>query len=279
MKRFFLFSLSVVLGAAMLVAAQQSPPAIGKPREQSPDTGLPLNFERHTGDLDAMVEAQNIRALVLYGLSSFFYVNGRPQGINYEALQDFERFVNQKLDTGRRHVQVTFIPVRPDQLEPYLNEGIGDLVAFPVAETPEREQQVAFSVPVETGMKQILVTGKDFGPVASLQDLSGKKVFVNPLTTYYGNLEKVNDSLRKQDKPPIRIESADKNLLDEDLMEIVNAGILPATVTITQRAKLWASVFHNITPQPSIVIANQQDLAWAVRKNNPKFKELVDEFV
>ncbi|MGA9567236.1 MAG: transglycosylase SLT domain-containing protein, partial [Candidatus Korobacteraceae bacterium] len=56
-------------------------------------------------------------------------------------------------------------------------------------------------------------------------------------------------------------------------------GILPATVTITQRAKLWASVFHNITPQPNIVIANQEDLAWAVRKNNPKFKELVDEFV
>ena len=59
-------------------------------------------------------------------------------------------------------------------------------------------------------------------------------------------------------------------------MEMVNAGILPATVTITQRAKLWSSVFHNITPQPNIVIANQEDLAWAVRKNNPKFKELVD---
>ena len=115
--------------------------------------------------------------------------------------------------------------------------------------------------------------------MASLQDLSGKKVFVNPVTTYYGNLEKISDSLRKQGKPPILIESADKNLLDEDLMEMVNAGILPATVTITQRAKLWASVFHNITPQPNIVIANQEDLAWAVRKNNPKFKELVDEFV
>jgi ABC-type amino acid transport substrate-binding protein len=143
-----------------------------------------------------------------------------------EALQYFEQFVNQKLRT-RQHIQVTFIPVRPDQLESYLNQGIGDLIAYPVAMTPEREQQVAFSVPLETGVKQILVTGKDFGPVASLQDLGGKKVFVNPLTTYYGNLEKVNDSLRKEGKPPIQIESADKNLLDEDLMEMVNAGILP----------------------------------------------------
>ena len=225
-----------------------------------------------------MVKAQSIRALVLYSRSSFFYVDGRPQGIAYEALRSFEQFVRQKVRT-RLRVQVTFIPVRIDQLEPYLIKGIGDLVAFPVVVSPERAQQVAFSVPLQTGVKQILVTGKHFGPISSLQDLSGKKVFVNPLTTYYENLQKVSDSLVKQGKPPILIESADKNLLDEDLMEMVNAGILPATVTITERAKLWASVFHNITPQPSILIAKQEDLAWAVRKNNPKFKDLVDEFV
>ncbi len=271
-------SFLIVLCLSLLAFAQESQPAKDKPASQSPDAGLPLNFQRHTGDLDDMVKRGTIRALVLYSRSGFFYVDGKPEGIYYEALQYFEQFLNQKLRT-RQHVQVTFIPVRPDQLESYLNEGIGDLIAYPVAMTSEREQQVAFSVPLETGVKQILVTGKDFGPVASLQDLSGKKVFVNPITTYYGNLEKVNDSLRKQGKPPILIESADKNLLDEDLMEMVNAGILPATVTITQRAKLWASVFHNITPQPNIVIANQEDLAWAVRKNNPKFKQLVDEFV
>ncbi len=265
-------ALSFILAASICLAAVDKTPS------QSGVSGLPLNFERHTGDLDEMVKRGTIRALVLYSRSGFFYVDGKPEGISYEALQSFEQFVNQKLHS-RQRVQVTFIPVRPDQLESYLNEGIGDLIAYPVAMTPERAQQVAFSVPIQTDVKQILVTGKDFGPVSSLQDLGGKKVFVNPVTTYYGNLEKVNDLLRKQGKPPILIESADKNLLDEDLLEMVNAGILPATVTITERAKLWVSVFHNITPQPNIVIANQEDLAWAVRKNNPKFKELVDEFV
>jgi membrane-bound lytic murein transglycosylase MltF len=264
-------ALSFILAASICLAADKAP-------SQSGASGLPLNFERHTGDLDQMVKRGTIRALVLYSRSGFFYVDGRPEGISYEALQSFEQFVNQKLRT-RQHVQITFIPVRPDQLESYLNEGLGDLIAYPVAMTMERAQQVAFSVPIQTDVKQILVTGKSFGPVSSLQDLGGKKVFVNPITTYYGNLEKVNDSLRKEGKPPILIESADKNLLDEDLLEMVNAGILPATVTIAERAKLWASVFHNITPQPNIVVADQEDLAWAVRKSNPKFKELVDEFV
>ncbi len=262
----------------MPVFARQSPATSDKPAPQSGDAGLPLNFERHTGDLDEMVKRGSIRALVLYSRSGFFYVDGRPQGIAYEALQYFQQFVNQKLHTGRHQVQVTFIPVRIDQLESYLTEGIGDLVAYPVVTTPERSQQVAFSVPIETGVKQILVTGKKFGLVSSLQDLSGKKVFVNPITTYYDNLQKVSDSLVKQGKAPILIEKADKNLTDEDLMEMVNAGILPATVTITARAELWAKVFHDITAHPDIAIADEQDLAWAMRKDNPKFKQLVDEF-
>ncbi len=246
---------------------------------RSADSAFPRTFERHTDDLDAMVKRQKIRALVLYSRSGFFYVNGLPQGIYYEALRDFEQFVNQKLHTGRQHVEVSFIPLRPDQIEAALEAGVGDLIAFGLTVTPEREQRVAFSLPILTDVKQIVVTGKDFGPVSSLENLSGKKIFVNPITTYYGNLEKVNESLKKQGKAPIQIEKSDKNLMDEDLLEMVNVGIIPATVTITQRAKLWAKVFPNITPHPKIPIADEGDLAFAMRKNNPQLKQLVDEFV
>jgi membrane-bound lytic murein transglycosylase MltF len=255
----------------------------GAPPEQTPPqphaAGLPLNFERHTDDLDAMVKRRNIRALVFYSRSGFFYVNGRPQGIYYEALRAFEQSVNQKLQTGKQPVQVTFIPVRPDQAEKALTQGVGDLIAYGLTVTPERQQRVAFSVPIEANVKQIVVTGKNFGAASSLQDLGGKKIFVNPLTTYPANLAKVNESLRKQGKPPILIENADTNLLDEDLLEMVNAGIIPATVTITDRAKLWSSVLPGITPQPNLVIADEGTLAFAMRKNNPRLKGVIDEFV
>ena len=271
---FLAAAMTTVPGPAFAYAPAVPP---DKATSQASAAGLPLNFERHTDDLDAMVKRGTIRALVLYSRSGFFYVNGRPQGIYYEALRAFEQSVNEKLHTGKHPVQVTFIPVRPDQVEKALTQGVGDLIAYALTVTPEREQRVAFS-PIATDVKQIVVTGKGFGPVASLQDLSGKKIFVNPLTTYPANLEKVNDSLRKQGKPPILIESADKNLLDEDLLEMVNAGIIPATVTITDRATLWASVLPDITPQPNLVIADEGTLGWAMRKNNPKLKAVVDEF-
>jgi membrane-bound lytic murein transglycosylase MltF len=279
-----MFGLSFLIGEPVALGAISGQPPSGKASGAPADktqsvAGLPLNFERHTDDLDAMVKRRNIRALVLYSRSGFFYVDGRPQGIYYEALRAFEQAVNERFHTGAHHVQVTFIPVRPDQVEKALTEGVGDLVAYALTVTPEREQRVAFSVPIATGVKQIVVTGKGFGAISSLRDLGGKTIFVNPLTTYRENLDKVNDSLRKQGAPPILIKSADKNLLDEDLMEMVNAGIIPATVTISDRATLWANVLPAITPQPKPVIADEGTLAWAMRKNDPKLKQVVDEFV
>jgi membrane-bound lytic murein transglycosylase MltF len=124
-----------------------------------------------------------------------------------------------------------------------------------------------------------VVAGKKFGPVSSFLHLAGKKVFVNSLTTYPANLEKINDSLRKQGKPPILIEAADKSLMDEDPLEMVNAGLIPATVTTTERADLWSPVLKEITPYPKLAIGNEGQLAWAMRKNNPQLKGLLDEFI
>ena len=276
---FLLCIVQFTIGAAAQPQLTKSGvPAADKAPPKAPDTGLPLSFERHTGDLDAMVKRGSIRALVLYSRSGFFYVDGRPEGIYYEALQYFEQFVNRKLPAGQ-HVQVTFIPVRPEQIEKGLTDGVGNLIAYGLVVTPEREQQVAFSTPIQTDVKQIVVTRKDFGPLSSLEQLGGKKVFVNPLTTYFENLEKVNDSLRKQGTPTILIQKADPSLMDEDLLEMVNAGILPATVTLSARADLWASVFSGITPQPKLVVGNEGNLALAMRRNNPQLKQLVDEFV
>jgi membrane-bound lytic murein transglycosylase MltF len=267
--------LLVLIDSRMRIARAQTVPS----SPASGVTALPLNFARSTGDLDEMEKRQTIRALVMYSRSGFFYVNGRPEGIYYEALNAFQQFVNEKLRVKREHVEVTFIPVRPDQVEKALIDGVGDVIAFGLVVTPEREKRAAFTVPIQTDVQQIVVTGKGFGAVSSLEDLSGKKIFVNPLTTYSASLEKVNDSLRKEGKAPILIESADKSLLDEDLLEMVNANLISATVTTTERANLWTQVLPDIRPYPKLAIGTEGQLAWAIRKDNPQLKALLDEFI
>jgi ABC-type amino acid transport substrate-binding protein len=147
---------------------------------------LPLNFERHTGDLDGMVGRHEIRALVVYSQSGFFYDAGQPEGIYYEALEEFQRFVNQKFRTGALKISVTYIPVRPEQLEQALLQGAGDVIAFGLIVTPDREKEVLFTTPIDSHVKQVIVTGPKSPAITSLEDLSGKEIFVNPLTQILG---------------------------------------------------------------------------------------------
>jgi membrane-bound lytic murein transglycosylase MltF len=159
-----------------------------------------------------------------------------------------------------------------------LQQGLGDLVPSVVI-TPEREKRVAFSVPLEMNVTQIIVTGQEYSTVSTLADLGGKQVWVNPLTTYYENLQRANESLKKDGKTAIDIRAADKSLDEDDFIQMVNAGLIPATVTTKQRAELWSKVLPNLKPHPEMVIANEGQLAWAMRKSNPQLKKLVDGFV
>jgi len=226
-------------------------PDSGAPQEGA--LALPLTFGRYTGDLDAMSKRRNIRALVVYSRSGFFYDKGRPRGISYEAAEEFERFLNKKLKTGKLKISLTFIPVKPEQLQSALTQGLGDFIAAGVVVTPQRQQEVAFTVPIATDAKQIVVTGPTAAGIDKIDDLSGKEVYVNPITNYYENLQNLNASFRKAGKPPVLIKEADKNLTDEDLLEMVNAGLIPATVTFTQRADFWSKVFPHLVVHKACV--------------------------
>jgi membrane-bound lytic murein transglycosylase MltF len=240
---------------------------------------LPITFERRVGDLDSMLKKHEIRALVVPSRSGFFYDKGHPQGIYFEALDEFQRFVNRRFRTGSLKISVTYLPVRPEQLENALLEGVGDLVAYGVEVTPEREKKVLFTTPIDSNVKQVIVTGPKAPTITGLEDLSGKEIYVNPLTVYYENLQHLSESFQKAGKLPILVKKADPNLTDEDLLEMVNAGLIPATATINIRAEFWSKVFPHLILHSSIVLKEDGQLAWATRPDSPQLRKLLDEFV
>lgn len=249
------------------------------PTSEDVSQDLPLPDERWTGDFDGMLKRRRIRALVAYSRSAFFYDDGQPEGTAYEALQAFQRGLNDELNTGNRPLTVTFLPVGYGQLESALTSGLGDLIAVPVAITPEREARASFSSPIATHVREIVVTGPT-GPILNnLDDLSGKKVFANPVTVYYQQLQELNKTLEKEGKKPVILRAADKNLTDEDLLEMVNAGLIPATVTQSIRAEFWAKVYPHLRLCSGCVLTTDAQLAWVMRKGEPELKQRVDAFV
>jgi len=276
-------ALAIVCAALLLIACgkkEATPQGADQTKQRGAASGptsstatnallLPLHFEHHTGDLDEMVKRRTIRALVILNPIGFFYDKGRPRGAIYESLEEFQRFANEKLKTGPVQLKVTYLPVAASQAEAALSEGMGDLVANAIAVTPEREKRFAFSVPIQTNVTRIVVSGPGFGSFSNLDELAGKEIYVNPL----------NDSLQKTGKTPVHVREADKNLTDDDLVQMVNADLIPATITTRERAELWSKVFDNLRTHPDVPLVTEGQTALVMRKNNPQLKQLLDEFL
>lgn len=266
-----------LMGAAGLLPVGFPESSQSLPQNNAPALTIP--FEHWTGDLDGMIKRRQIRALVVYSRSAFFYDQGQPEGISFEALREFQRNLNREMGTGTIPLTITFLPVGDDELEQDLKNGLGDLIAVPVAITPERQREVAFSTPIMSHVTQIIVTGPSLAGVTRLEDLSGKEVLVNPVTVYAASLQNLNKALESKGKKPVIIKLADKELDDEDLLEMANAGLIPATVTINTRAVFWAKVFDHLHPCSACVLSKEEQLAWVMRKDSPELKQKVDEFV
>ena len=240
---------------------------------------LPTNFGRQTGDLDEMLKSRNIRALVMINPVSFFYSHGRPRGMLYEELEQLQRVINKKYRTHNLKIKINFIPIRPDELGSALSQGVGDFIAAGVVVTPGRQKRFAFTKPTMKNVTEVIVTGRELANLKSLDDLVAKDIYVNPISRSYDSLVKINEDRAKAGRPLLSVKAADKNLQEDDLIEMVNARLIPATVAMRERAGLWEQILPNIKPHPELVVADEGQLAWVMRQGNPQLKRLLDDFV
>jgi membrane-bound lytic murein transglycosylase MltF len=245
----------------------------------APPGPAPITPAIGKGDLDAMVKRGQIRALVVYSKTLYFIDRGRQRGITYDALQEFERHVNAKLGRGIVKVKVVVIPVRRDQLLPSLLSGRGDIAAANLTITPERKKQVDFAAPFLSDVSELVVSGPSAPPLRSLDDLAGKEIHARRSSSYFESLARLNATFRQAGKPEIRVRPADENLEDEDLLEMVNAGLLPMIVVDSHKAQFWAQVFDDIRVHTDLAVSTGGEIAWAMRPESPKLRQMVDGFV
>ena len=168
----------------------------------------PSNSHGRLGDFDAMRKRRLVRVLVVYNKTNYFIDRGTPRGIAAEAFKLFEDYINQKYKTGNLRIHVAFIPTRRDALASALLEGKGDIAAAYIMVTPERLQTVDFSSPTVKNVSEIVVGGASSPPVAGLDDLSGREVFVRKSSLYNEDLEKLNADLVKRGKAPVKLRFA-----------------------------------------------------------------------
>jgi len=231
------------------------------------------------GDLDAMIQRRIVRILIPYNKTLYFLDKGGQQrGLMYDMMTEFEQNLNKQLASKNLKIHFIFVPTARDRLIPDLVAGKGDIIAADLTVTPERKKLMEFSSPIASGVKEVIVTSANGPSLNSLEDLSGKTVFINPSTSYANSLKRLNVELNKQKKPPIIIKDAPGIFETEDILEMVNANLVPITVSDYYLANFWKKIFSNIHIHENLILSSGGDIAFGFRKNSPELKKALDAF-
>ncbi len=145
--------------------------------------------------------------------------------------------------------------------------------------TPERRALAAFSEPTRTNVSEVVVTGPGAPPIATVDDLAGQEVFVREQSIYAESLATLNEQLKARGKPAVVITPLPVVLEDDDVLEMVNAGLVPITITDDYLAQFWKKVFTDLTVHADVAVRSGGELAIAVRKENPRLLEAVNTWI
>jgi membrane-bound lytic murein transglycosylase MltF len=233
----------------------------------------------YTGDLDGMVKRRLIRVGVTYNRTNYFIDHGVQRGATYEFMKLLEERINTVLKTGNLKINVVCLPMSRAEMLSALAQGKIDLAEGQLTITPERLKVVDFGPPFRRNVAEIVVTAPGEPPVASAEDLSDREVFVRPSSSYYQSLLALNKRLEAAGKPPVRIEDAPENLEDDDLLEMVNAGLIRTIVVDDYLATFWSQIFTKMRLNPHAPLRTGGELALAIRKDSPQVKKALVGFL
>ena len=228
-----------------------------------------------------MVKRRIIRVLVPHSRTLYYNDKGRERGITAELVRDFEHYINRKYAKGldKRPITVYIIPTTRDRLLPQLVAGGGDIAAGNLTAIEERLKIVDFVAPRDRKpVREVVVTGPTAPHIATVEELSGKTVHVNPVSSYYQSVVTLNDKLTAAGKAPVKITSVPHELEDEDKLEMLNAGMFDYLVVDEWKAKIWAQVLPKVKVREDLVLRDDAYTGWAIRKNSPQLTAALEDF-
>ncbi|SDB53259.1 Membrane-bound lytic murein transglycosylase MltF [Desulfonatronum thiosulfatophilum] len=265
-------------GMIVFLAVMFSDPAGAQdPALPASDSELPVIW---TGDLEGMRERRLIRVGTAFSRTHYFWDGFVQRGLAYDALLQFEQFLNKELKTPKAlQVRLLIVPLPRNELLPALTRGHLDLVVANLTITPERSETMIFSDPVARNVNEIVVLGPAAPSLDTLDDLSGTTAHLRPSSSYWASVESFNHELKELGKKPVRLRAVDEHLEDEDLLEMVAAGILPYAIVDTHKAAFWADVIDGLTVREDLTFRAGAELGWAMRTESPELAALVNAFV
>lgn len=227
-------------------------------------------------DLPEIKKDSVLNVITLYNSTSYFLYRGQTMGFEYEMADRMAKSLGLEL-----HVEVAD---NFDEVFDMLNSGKGDIVAYGLSITEPRKQKVAFTDYLYL-THQVLVQRMPDNwrrlPGYKIErqlindpiELIGDTVHIRKSTSYYARLK----NLEKEIGGKIHIDTIGGNKTTDDIINMVVNGDIDYTIADYNLASV-NKTFYPILDIGTDVSFSQR-IAWAVRKNSPKLRAAVNDWV
>lgn len=218
-------------------------------------------------DWDEIENEEELTILAENSPASFFIYKGKNMGYEYELLHEFAKDMDIKLQIKMMH--------NLDSMLLALRNCEGDLIACNLTITPERENELNFTVP-HLITHQVLIQKKpknwwklskkalNDSLITSVEELKGKEIFVWQNSTYFKKINEINQKLNLN----LLIIPVEGDITSEELIEMVDKEEIKYTITDENVAKINQKYFPNI--DISLRISGDEAIAFAGRKTSTK---------
>jgi membrane-bound lytic murein transglycosylase F len=231
---------------------------------------------RVTIDLEDIRKRGYIEALVDNTSVSYFIYKGGPMGYEYELLKRLADYL--KVD-----LKIKIISGIEEAFD-LLNKGQGDILAFPLTVTTDRQHYAAFTntffntwqvlvqkKPANWRMQPPQVVEKKL--IRNPVQLIGKEIYVVKGSSFKKRLENLSQEIGGL----IIIQEDSAQAETESLIRKVATGEIKYTVTDQTLAMVNYLYYPNL--DINTVVSLPQQIAWAMRKNSPKLLEATNEWL
>lgn len=227
-------------------------------------------------DLEQIIEKDTLKAITIYGPTSYFLYRGQAMGFEYEILEDIAKRLDIKLEL--------VVCKNMDDLFTMLNNGDGDMIAYGLTITSDRKEFVKFTIPYTTNYqvliqrkpdnwKKLSYKEKKDALIKDVTGLGGKTISVRENSSY---LERLTN-LSKEIGDSIFIDTISGKYTTYDIIQKLSEGELEYTIADNNIASLNQTKYPNI--DISVEVSLQQNIAWATRKNSVKLNNALDSLL
>ena len=266
MSRLLPLLLCLLLGSLPLTASARM---AGPEAWQSSDKVRDLAEIRRSGVL---------RVLVNQSRNSSGEIKGEAIGVEYARLRAFEQYLNRNAASGKA-ITLKIVPKAKDQLLGALQRGEGDLVAPGELLPLTGMKGISRSRPVVSDVALVLVSRHGGPRYQRLEQLSGRSLALPPGSAAGPALAQLNKQLMERKLAPIVAEWVDPTLAVEDVLEMVQAGVYPATVVEQTIAQRWAKVMPKLRIEQHLSLGEKTSMHWFVRKEASMLRASADRFL